>query len=170
MRDNKVDELVRVLGFASRRQFARFLGASPGAMNYWAEWAASEGEKDEKTRTFPYEHAITLGISYDWLIGQSENMWSDRTRNLHRELWSFLAAFEVIPESPSDRFRLAVLWLQGHAPSLVTTRYLAALLRVREDQLHRYITPDTSVAQEAIDELAKWTGVPLGWFNTGARP
>jgi hypothetical protein len=115
----------------------------------------------------PVELAIRTGVSYDWLLGLSSFMWSERVVNLRRSLRSYLTTTDA--KSPSQRVIAVIEFLRSQAPDLVTDEYLAKVMRVDVETIRLFVSGDDAVGRDVIRKLAEFVDIDASWFDTGDK-
>lgn len=153
VQSDRVRELLAMFGLSSQREAADFFGCSQPSISRWSHG----GQPDVSV-------AIRTGVSYDWLVGLSSQVWGERVLDIRRAVRRFAATIDAT--TPSRRFRRIASWVQHTYEDLVTDAYMAAWLHVdRIEYLDYMATVD--VPNELIKRLAEYVDIPFEWFVTG---
>lgn len=154
---NRVAELMELYGITSQRQLAQIVGVSQGAVFKWLH---------NLTRP-PVELADWAGVSYDWLIGRSPNIWSYDMIVLRRSLREKFARTNLRAVAPSTRFRAVVKWVLEQG-TVVTKQTLSMFLRIDELTLDMILDGKLSAEWSTILRLSEYLDIPPEWFEDGS--
>jgi len=160
----------------SQQQLAHMLGVSKGLVGQWETMPS----RDVNITLVSYR----LGVNASWLIGQSKAMWSDAIVDMPTALRQALPTINA--QTPSERFREVVAWLQAFNSSMFCDMYLAGIVRVAKDDVETgkkakgkkdtWKSLETwysckngpgVVGTPIIAKLADFVDIPLDWFVTG---
>jgi hypothetical protein len=161
---NNVETLLNVFG----------VSASEAAR--WVEVDRSRVVRWKDVEQPPMKLAIAFGVRYDWLIGESSTMWSDKVVAMQRDLRLYLATNEAMRAmTTSKRVTSVLAWLANHAPQSLggaagVERYLTAILHLTSIDAYRDVAQGVVPAGDTtVKRLAEWCDVPVEWFEDG-RP
>lgn len=143
-------------GITSQRQLAQIVGVTQGAVHKWVHGARP-----------PVELAIWAGVSYDWLIGRSPNVWSYEMLSIRRSLREKFARTNLRAVAPSTRFRAVVKWVLEQ-DSFVTKQTLSVYLQIEESTLDMILDGKLSVEWATILRLSEYLDIPPEWFEDGS--
>lgn len=144
-------------GITSQRQLAQIIGVTQGAVHKWIHGARP-----------PVELAVWAGVSYDWLIGRSPEIWSHEMLSLRRLLREKFSSDEYsVVMSPSTRFRLVATWALEQG-TFITKQTLSTFLRIEEETLDMILSGKLNAEWATILRLAEYLDIPKEWFEDGS--
>jgi DNA-binding XRE family transcriptional regulator len=150
--EDRVKHVLETFGTSQTDLAENWLHVSKGTINHWVKVSPS------------IELARLLGVSFDYLVGDSNEMWSNRVVKLRKSLKAFLAT-NLDVASPSKRFVVVVEWLSSQAPDLVTVDYLSRWLRVEGDTLRAYVDGTMTATRSTMRRLGEWCDIDVAWFD-----
>jgi transcriptional regulator with XRE-family HTH domain len=153
-------------GFEVQKDFSAFLGISQSQYNRMETGEITPHYKDICART---------GVSADFLLGLTDDMWGNTVKALRLEIVAKLVA---LPES--ERAKLTALTTvagqrldkvlkiaQVIAPGFVTDDYILALLKLEQPDLNEIRSGKVYAEDHICKRVADWLRIPVEWFDHG---
>lgn len=166
---------LRKLFFMSQEQFALWIFEDEPTPPGQPQQLCSQWENER--RPMPFERiANRCGVSIDWLMGLSTQMWGEPILQLRMALRTHLALLPLDERArlrsavtePADRVRLVVTIIRTLAPGLITERYLAWLLTAGDLCGLNEILDGTTYADKSVyDRLSRFVDLPTAFFEFG---
>jgi hypothetical protein len=146
-----------------------------------AEWVYGEGASrtnisaaERAARPIPAERLVELfGVSYEWLMGWSDDWWGPRVHALRKHLDQWVR--ELTPEQNAQLMhpgsRIAASYKEiTRVSTLVTEQYAAAIVGIKHAKFRALLEAKTFATDSHWERWAGWTDLPSGWLAKGLKP
>lgn len=167
-------ELRKLFGL-SQEQLALWLYEDEPEQPTQPQAAASQWETGR--RPMPYERlAKKMGVSVDWLMGFSTEMWGQTVHSIRQAVRKHLISLPQAEQkrlqspavSPSERMKVVVSVMMAESSALITERYLTQLI-TRGDvcALREVLAGETYADDTMYRRMADWLAIPPEFFEYG---